>query len=338
MNEDKGANGTPLVSTKNLSVHFGLGRKLIGEKLVVRAVENISLDIPKGSFFGLVGESGSGKTTFGRAILKAAPITNGTISFNDGEVDYDIASLGKNDLKDYRKRAQLIFQDPYAALSPRMTVRDIIAEPLEVMGLTLTREETDARVREYAAKCRLNLEHLRRFPHAFSGGQRQRISIARALVCQPKFLVADESVAALDVSIQADILNLLKSLTEELGITFLFISHDLSVVAHICDHVAVMYLGRLVETAPTRELFAEPRHPIPRRFCRRSRPWTRTTGGRRRGLKAKFPAPPIHHPAASSKPAAPTQSIFAGSRNPCCHAPGLNMTWPVTGGRSWPTR
>ena len=261
MNEDKGTNGTPLVLTKNLSVHFGLGRKLVGEKLVVRAVENISLEIPKGSFFGLVGESGSGKTTFGRAILKAAPITNGTISFNDGEVDYDIASLGKNDLKDYRKRAQLIFQDPYAALSPRMTVRDIIAEPLEVMGLTLTREETDARVREYAAKCRLNLEHLRRFPHAFSGGQRQRISIARALVCQPKFLVADESVAALDVSIQADILNLLKSLTEELGITFLFISHDLSVVAHICDHVAVMYLGRLVETAPTRELFAEPRHP-----------------------------------------------------------------------------
>ena len=142
-----------------------------------------------------------------------------------------------------------------------MTVRDIIAEPLEVMGLTASRKATDARVREMAAKCRLNLEHLRRFPHAFSGGQRQRISIARALVCQPKFLVADESVAALDVSIQADILNLLKSLTEELGITFLFISHDLKVVAHICDHVAVMYLGRLVETAPTRELFAAPRHP-----------------------------------------------------------------------------
>ena len=252
---------SPLISAKNLSVHFGLGRKLFGEQKVVRAVENISLDIPKGSFFGLVGESGSGKTTFGRAILQAAPITNGTIAYNDGEVDYDVASLNKADLKDYRKRAQLIFQDPYAALSPRMTVRDIIAEPLEVMGLTASRKATDARVREMAAKCRLNLEHLRRFPHAFSGGQRQRISIARALVCQPKFLVADESVAALDVSIQADILNLLKSLTEELGITFLFISHDLSVVAHICDHVAVMYLGRLVETAPTRELFAAPRHP-----------------------------------------------------------------------------
>jgi oligopeptide/dipeptide ABC transporter ATP-binding protein len=142
-----------------------------------------------------------------------------------------------------------------------MTVRDIVAEPLEVMKLTRTREETDARVREIAGMCRLNLEHLRRFPHAFSGGQRQRISIARALVSKPRFIVADESVAALDVSIQADVLNLLKQLQRELELTFLFISHDLSVVAHSCDHVAVMYLGRLVETAPTRMLFATPRHP-----------------------------------------------------------------------------
>ena len=155
----------------------------------------------------------------------------------------------------------MIFQDPYAALSPRMTVRDIIAEPLEVMGITKSREETDERVREIASKCRLNLEHLRRFPHAFSGGQRQRISIARTLVCNPDFVVADESVAALDVSIQADILNLLKSLQSQLGLTFMFISHDLSVVAHICDHVAVMYLGTLVESAPTRKLFSNPRHP-----------------------------------------------------------------------------
>lgn len=254
-------NGAPHISTKNLSVHYGLGRKLFGEQRFVRAVENISLDIPKGSFFGLVGESGSGKTTFGRAILRAAPITNGHINYNDGEVDYDIALIGKKELKDYRKRSQLIFQDPYAALSPRMTVRDIIAEPLEVMGLTSSRKETDERVREIAAKCRLNLEHLRRFPHAFSGGQRQRISIARALVCQPKFLVADECVAALDVSIQADILNLLKSLQQENGLTFLFISHDLSVVAHVCDVVAVMYLGRIVEKAPTRKLFSKMRHP-----------------------------------------------------------------------------
>jgi oligopeptide/dipeptide ABC transporter ATP-binding protein len=164
----------------------------------------------------------------------------------------------------YRSRAQLIFQDPYAALSPRMTVRDIIAEPLEVMGLTSSRAETDDRVREIAKRCRLNLEHLRRFPHAFSGGQRQRISIARALVSGPKFVVADESVAALDVSIQADILNLLKALQKDLSLTLLFISHDLSVVAHSCDTVAVMYLGRLVEVAPSRTLFARPRHPYTR--------------------------------------------------------------------------
>ena len=251
----------PLISIKNLNVEFPIGRTLFGKPPMLRAVNNVSLEIMPGQFYGLVGESGSGKTTLGRAILRAVPISSGDITFDSRDVNYDVGSLEKNDLKNYRKMAQLIFQDPYAALSPRMTVRDIIAEPLEVMGLTQTREETDERVREMAAKCRLNLEHLRRFPHAFSGGQRQRISIARTLVCNPDFVVADESVAALDVSIQADILNLLQSLQDEMGLTFLFISHDLSVVAHICDHVAVMYLGTLVESAPTRKLFANPSHP-----------------------------------------------------------------------------
>lgn len=250
-----------IIKADNLSVHFPIGGGLFTRKQMLRAVDDVSLSIPKGSFFGLVGESGSGKTTLGRAILRATPITAGTVRYADGEVEYDLVSLPKSELIEYRKRAQLIFQDPYAALSPRMTVRDIIAEPLEVMGITSSREDTDEQVRNIAAKCRLNLEHLRRFPHAFSGGQRQRISIARALVSNPKFVVADESVAALDVSIQADILNLLKALQNELQLTYLFISHDLSVVAHICDHVAVMYLGRLVETAPTRELFKAPRHP-----------------------------------------------------------------------------
>jgi len=250
----------PLIRAENLSVGFPIGKGLF-DKFVLKAVDDVTLHIEKGSFFGLVGESGSGKTTLGRALLKAVPITGGSAHYADGEVAYDLETIGKADLKDYRKRAQLIFQDPYAALSPRMTVRDIIAEPLEVMGLTRNRQETDERVRETAAKCRLNLEHLRRFPHAFSGGQRQRISIARALVSGPKLVVADESVAALDVSIQADVLNLLKELQRDLGITFMFISHDLSVVAHTCDHVAVMYLGRLVETAPTRQLFSAPRHP-----------------------------------------------------------------------------
>ncbi len=251
----------PLISVQNLAVHFPLGGTLFGPKKFVHAVDNVSIDIAAGTFFGLVGESGSGKTTLGRALLKAVPISGGHIRYSDNEIDYDLSELSAADLKEYRKRCQLIFQDPYAALSPRMTVRDIIAEPLEVMKLTSSRAETDERVREIAAKCRLNLEHLRRFPHAFSGGQRQRISIARALVCNPRFLVADECVAALDVSIQADILNLLNSLQKELGLTFLFISHDLSVVAHTCDHVAVMYLGQIVEIAPTRKLFSKTRHP-----------------------------------------------------------------------------
>ena len=250
-----------LISVKDVSVEFDYQENVFSKKQKIQAVKNVNLNIKKGSFIGLVGESGSGKTTLGRAILAANHISSGQVIFHDEKNDYDLANISKKDLKDYRKKAQLIFQDPYAALSPRMTVRDIIAEPLEVMKITKTREETDERVREIASKCRLNLEHLRRYPHAFSGGQRQRISIARALVSNPQFIVADESVAALDVSIQADILNLLKALQKDLNLTYLFISHDLSVVAHTCDEVAVMYLGRIVEHAPTRELFSNPKHP-----------------------------------------------------------------------------
>ena len=249
-----------LISVNNLSVEFDYQENFLAKKQKIHAVQNINIKIKKGSFFGLVGESGSGKTTLGRAILGANKISSGNVIFHDDNKDFDLTKISKQELKEYRKKAQLIFQDPYAALSPRMTVRDIIAEPLEVMKITKTKEETDERVREIASKCRLNLEPLRRFPHAFSGGQRQRISIARALVSSPKFIVADESVAALDVSIQADILNLLKSLRKELNLTYLFISHDLSVVAHVCDVVAVMYLGHIVEIAPSKELFKNPKH------------------------------------------------------------------------------
>ena len=249
-----------LISVNNLSVEFDYQENFLAKKQKIHAVQNINIKIKKGAFFGLVGESGSGKTTLGRAILGANKISSGNVIFHDDNKDFDLTKISKQELKEYRKKAQLIFQDPYAALSPRMTVRDIIAEPLEVMKITKTKEETDERVREIASKCRLNLEHLRRFPHAFSGGQRQRISIARALVSSPKFIVADESVAALDVSIQADILNLLKSLRKELNLTYLFISHDLSVVAHVCDVVAVMYLGHIVEIAHSKELFKNPKH------------------------------------------------------------------------------
>ena len=259
---------TNLVSIRNLNVAFPLGRRWFGPTPMVRAVKDVSLDIPMGSFVGLVGESGSGKTTLGRAILRAAPISSGTIEYDDGEKRFQIDSMDKQQTRAFRRRAQLIFQDPYAALSPRMTVRDIIAEPIEVMKLTDNREETDERVREIASLCRLNLEHLRRFPHAFSGGQRQRISIARALVCKPRFVVADESVAALDVSIQADILNLLKSLQRELDLTFLFISHDLSVVAHVCDYVSVMQHGELRERGRTADIFERPQHEYTRKLLR----------------------------------------------------------------------
>jgi oligopeptide/dipeptide ABC transporter ATP-binding protein len=320
----------PIISAVDLAVHFPLGRALFGTPPVIRAVEGINLDIPRGSFFGLVGESGSGKTTFGRALLKAVPISRGHIRYDDGEVDYDLADIGKAVLKDYRKRAQLIFQDPYAALSPRMTVRDIIAEPLEVMKLTSSREETDQRVREIAAKCRLNLEHLRRFPHAFSGGQRQRISIARALVCNPRFIVADESVAALDVSIQADVLNLLKSLQEELGLTFLFISHDLSVVAHTCDYVAVMYLGRLVETGPTRKLFDSPRHPYTKALLSAIPSLDPDHRGSAQKLQGEIPSPANPPPGCKFQTRCPfaidrcrveepTLDHIGGSHNVACH-------------------
>ncbi len=281
----------PIIRTEGLSVHFPLRGGWFGRRRVVRAVENVSVSIRRGSFFGLVGESGSGKTTFGRALLRAAPVVSGSAVYDDGDVRYDLRTIGGAELKDYRSRAQMIFQDPYAALSPRMTVRDIIAEPLEVMKLTKSRAETDERVREIAARCRLNLEHLRRFPHAFSGGQRQRISIARALVSGPRFVVADEAVAALDVSIQADVLNLLREIRREMGLTFLFISHDLSVIAHTCDFVAVMYLGRLVETAPTRALFATPRHPYTKALLSAIPSLDPDARGRAQKLEGEIPSP-----------------------------------------------
>jgi peptide/nickel transport system ATP-binding protein len=247
----------PLVSVKDLSISystFGKGRKTE----LFTAVKNVSLDLPEGQIIGLVGESGSGKTSLGKAMLGAAPISSGTAKYHNTEkkVTFGVGKPVKR--KHLARTAQLVFQDPYSSLNPRMTVRDIIAEPLEAMRLTKSREETDQQVIEVAKRCHIEVEHLRRFPHAFSGGQRQRISIARALVCKPKFIVADESVAALDVSIQAEILNLLKELKEELGLTILFISHDLSVIANLCDWVCVMRHGELVEQGSVRQIFLNP--------------------------------------------------------------------------------
>ena len=251
-----------LLEIKDLKVYFPIrSRSLIGSVTkYVRAVDGVSFYVEKGETLGLVGESGSGKTTVGRSILRAIEPTEGQVTFNiDGQM-LDLSQLSDKELRGFRKHMQLIFQDPYSSLNPRMTVRDIIAEPLVAQKLA-TGKEVDELVRDTAALCKLNLEYLRRFPHAFSGGQRQRIGIARALISQPQFIVCDESVSALDVSIQAEILNLLMDLQEEFGLTYLFIAHDLSVVAHISKRVAVMYLGQFVELAPTKELFYAPKHP-----------------------------------------------------------------------------
>ncbi len=258
--------GEPLVEIRDLKVYFGVrGRRMLQKAVgYVRAVDEVTLTVHRGETLGLVGESGSGKTTLGRAVLRALPVTAGEVRFHvDGEA-VDVLALRGDRLRRFRRHMQLIFQDPYASLDPRMTVRDIIAEPLEAPRHLRNKREIDERVREIAARCRLNVEFLRRFPHAFSGGQRQRIGIARALVANPEFVVCDEAVSALDVSIQADILNLLMDLQQELGTTYLFITHDLSVVAQISDRVAVLYLGRLMELGPTAEIFARPKHPYTR--------------------------------------------------------------------------
>jgi peptide/nickel transport system ATP-binding protein len=251
-----------LMEVKGLKKHFPLRSGLFSAASgSVKAVDGVSFYINKGETLGLVGESGSGKTTAGRVILRAIEPTDGEILFQleEGEIT-NFTQLQGRELRAFRTHAQMIFQDPYSSLNPRMTVRDIIGEPL-VASKVAKGVELDDRIREVAHRCRLNIEHLRRYPHAFSGGQRQRIGIARALVLNPEFIVCDEPVSALDVSIQAQILNLLEDLQEEFGLTYLFIAHDLSVVEHVSDRVAVMYLGRLMEMAPTEELFYNPIHP-----------------------------------------------------------------------------
>ena len=249
-----------LLDVRGLKKHFRLRKGLFGTSSgSVKAVDGVDFKIIRGETLGLVGESGSGKTTVGRAILRAMDITAGDVIFHMGNESVNVSTLTGAELKRVRPHMQMIFQDPYASLNPRMTVRDIIAEPLVVNNVS--GREVDERVRAVAARCRLNVEHLRRFPHAFSAGQRQRIGIARGLVLNPRFVVCDEPISSLDVSVQAEIINLLQDLQEELGLTYLFIAHDLSVVEHICDRIAVMYLGKIVEISNSRRLFEHPRHP-----------------------------------------------------------------------------
>lgn len=249
-----------LLETRSLSTHFEVRRGIFGKPGTVKAVDGVSLTVEPGETLGLVGESGCGKSTFGRSVLRLIEPTHGTVHF-EGE---DITRRSQRALRPMRRRMQMIFQDPYASLNPRMRVRDIIGEALEIHGLGASASEREGRVESLLQRVGLRPDQGPRYPHEFSGGQRQRVGIARALAVEPKFIVADEPISALDVSIQAQIVNLLKDLQEELGLAYLFVAHDLKVVEYISHRVAVMYLGRVVELAPSEGLYAEPLHPYTR--------------------------------------------------------------------------
>ena len=247
-----------LVQVKDLQMHFPIHAGVLNRTVgAVKAVDGVTFDIVKGETLGLVGESGCGKTTAGRAILRLYQPTGGQVLFKGT----DLATESPEDLRRTRRHMQMIFQDPYASLNPHMRVGEIIGRPLRVHGLVKTRREEADAVTELMGKVGLNVAYRDRFPHEFSGGQRQRIGIARALATSPDFIVCDEAISALDVSIQAQIINLLEQLRDELGLTYLFIAHDLSMVRYISTRVGVMYLGKMMELAPSDELYETPRHP-----------------------------------------------------------------------------
>ncbi len=252
-------NGDVLLSVQNLKMHFPITRGIILQRQVgsIKAVDGITFDLMRGETLGLVGESGCGKSTTGRAILQLYEPTAGEVVF-EGQ---DLTHINSGDLRRMRRRMQMIFQDPYASLNPRMTVGSIVGEPLEVHKIGGSRREQQQRVQELLEIVGLNPYFINRYPHEFSGGQRQRIGVARALAVNPSFIVCDEPISALDVSIQAQVINLLEDLQSELGLTYLFIAHDLSVVRHISDRIAVMYLGKIVELADREELYENPLHP-----------------------------------------------------------------------------
>jgi peptide/nickel transport system ATP-binding protein/oligopeptide transport system ATP-binding protein len=287
---DASANASdPLVSVRGLKKHFvqndGFIDRLLNADQTVRAVDGVDFDIREGETLGLVGESGSGKSTTARALLRLDEPTAGTVSY-DGR---DVTAMSSGELTEMRKRMQMVFQDPASSLNRRKTVAGIIKQPMRIHGLY--KGERDERVDELMDLVGLSPQHSNRYPHEFSGGQRQRVGIARALAVEPEFLVCDEPVSALDVSIQAQILNLLEDLQAEFDLTMLFIAHDLSVIRHICDRVAVMYLGEIMEVAPTDQLFENPQHPYTRSLLRAIPEPDPTLARDRQALSGQVPSP-----------------------------------------------
>jgi oligopeptide/dipeptide ABC transporter ATP-binding protein len=258
------ANGDPLLEIEDLHVHFPVGRAPLPwkreQRPVVRAVDGVSLTVHRGETLGLVGESGCGKSTTGLAALRLEEPTSGRVAF-DGE---DVTAMSRGDLRRFRRRAGMVFQDPYASLDPRLAVGEAVGEALDIHDLHQGKQARRDRIGELLERVGLHPDVADRYPHEFSGGQRQRVGIARALACEPEFLVLDEPIAALDVSIQAQVMNLLRELQRDLGLAYLFIAHDLAAVQHLADRTAVMYLGRIVEVADRRELVASPEHPYAR--------------------------------------------------------------------------
>ena len=251
------ADGRPLLSVEHLKTYFDVTKGIFSKRQIVKAVDDVSFSVGEGETFGLVGESGCGKSTLGRTLVKIYPATSGRILYKGK----DIANLHGEEEKAFRKEVQMIFQDPYASLNPRMTVGEIIKEPMEIHGILNSATEREERAAELLKTVGLKPDHIRRYPHEFSGGQRQRISIARTLALNPKFIICDEPISALDVSIQAQIINLLQEIQQEMGISYLFVAHDLSMVNYISHRIGVMYLGHLVEVGEADELYGNPIHP-----------------------------------------------------------------------------
>lgn len=326
----------PLLIVEDLKVHYPIGKTLFKEGVTLRALDGVSFTVGKGEVVGLVGESGSGKTTLGRAVLRLVEPTSGKVQLGDKEV----TALPSADLKALRSKMQIIFQDPYASLNPRMSVGQTLGEALMLHKIG-TRKDRDQRIGDLLEQVGLPRSAAARFPHEFSGGQRQRIGIARALAVNPEFIVADEPVSALDVSIQAQIINLLQDLRRELGLSLLFIGHDLSVIEFLCDRVIVLYLGRVMEMGTAAELYSNPRHPYTRALLDAAPVPDPTIRRERITLKGDLPSP-VNPPSgcvfrtrcpyaidACAEVVPPLETLESGHRVACIRSHELNLANPA---------